>query len=73
MQHNNGLVLVIEEINSILDIEVKKIIDEAYVKAKDELTAHIEKLKALARALLEKEVLDAEEVRAIVGIPTPAV
>ena len=36
------------------------------------MTAHTEQLKALAKAL-EKEVLSAEEVRIIVGIPTPAV
>ena len=57
----------------MIDLEIKRIIDEAYVRAKDELTRHGEQLKALAAALLEKEVLDAEEVRSIVGIQTTPV
>ena len=62
-----------EETARLIDLEIKRIIDEAYAKAKNELTAHMEQLVALAKALLEKEVLDAEEVRAIVGIPAAAV
>jgi len=62
-----------EETAHLIDGEIKRIIDEAYAKAKSELTAHMEQLKALAKTLLEKEVLDAEEVRAIVGIPQAAV
>ena len=58
-----------EEIAHLIDVEIKRIIDECYVRAKNELTAHQEQLKALATALLEKEVLDAEEVKRIVGIP----
>ena len=58
-----------EEIAHLIDVEVKRIIDECYVRAKNELTAHGEQLKTLATALLEKEVLDAEEVKRIVGIP----
>ena len=58
-----------EETARMIDIEIKKIIDESYVRAIAELTAHKDQLKRLAKALLEKEVLDAEEVRAIVGIP----
>ncbi len=58
-----------EEIAHLIDVEIKRIIDECYVRAKNELTAHHEQLKTLATALLEKEVLDAEEVKRIVGIP----
>jgi len=58
-----------EEIAHLIDVEVKKIIDDSYLRAKNELTAHHEQLKTLATALLEKEVLDAEEVKRIVGIP----
>ncbi len=57
-----------EEIAHEIDIEIKRIIDECYVRAKHELTTHAEQLKTLATALLEKEVLDAEEVKRIVGI-----
>ena len=62
-----------EETARLIDGEIKRIIDEAYVKAAHELTEHMEQLKALAKALLEKEVLSAEEVRNIVGIPQIAV
>ncbi len=61
-----------EETARAIDAEVKRIIDESYDRAKKELSSHLDKLKTLATALLEKEVLDAEEVRAIVGIPAPA-
>ncbi|MEK7867963.1 MAG: cell division protein FtsH, partial [Candidatus Omnitrophota bacterium] len=49
-----------------IDKEIRKIIEECYKRAKDELTANVEKLKALAETLLEKEVLDSEEVKKIV-------
>lgn len=62
-----------EETAKLIDGEVRRLIDEAYVRAKKELTAHQEELKKLATTLLEKEVLDAEEVRALVGFVTPAV
>ena len=62
-----------EETARQIDGEIKMIIDEAYQKAKSELTRHMEQLKSLATILLEKEVLDAEEVRKIVGIPAPAI
>jgi cell division protease FtsH len=62
-----------EETARMIDAEIKRIIDEGYARAKDELTRNLDKLKALATKLLEKEVLDAEEVRQIVGIPQAAV
>lgn len=62
-----------EETARMIDVEVKKIIDESYERAKTELLAHQDQLKKLAVTLLEKEVLDAEEVRVIVGIPKAAV
>ena len=50
-----------------IDKEIRKIIEECYKRAKDELTANVDKLKALAETLLEKEVLDLEEVKKIVS------
>jgi cell division protease FtsH len=61
-----------EETARIIDLEIKRIIDDSYERAKSQLLANLDKLKMLAEKLLEKEVLDAEEVRAIVGIPAPA-
>jgi len=53
----------------LIDEEIKRIIDEAYQRAKKELSAHSDRLKKLAETLLEKEVLDAEEVKQIIALP----
>ncbi len=45
-----------------IDEEVSRIVRECYEEAKGLLTANIEALKALARALLEKEVLSSNEI-----------
>lgn len=50
-----------EETSSKIDIEVKKIIDKAYNKAKEILTMHSDKLHIVANLLLEKEKIDGEE------------
>ena len=60
-----------EETARIIDEEVKKIIDLSYQRAKELLTSNTDKLKALAEALLEKEVLEAEEARKITGLSAP--
>ena len=57
-----------EETARLIDEEVKKIVDEGYTKAKDLLQQNLEKLKNLSNALLEKEVLDGEEVKRLLGI-----
>ena len=49
-----------------IDKEVRKIVDECYERAKEELSNNSKKLKALAEKLLEKEVMDSEEVKGIV-------
>jgi cell division protease FtsH len=57
-----------DETANIIDQEVKKIIDTCYDKAKSELLKNKDKLKVLAERLLEKEVMDDEEVKATVGL-----
>ena len=52
----------------IIDEEVKHIVDAAYLKAKTILATHMDQLKILSTALLEKEVLDGEEVKKLTGI-----
>ncbi|RLF31542.1 MAG: cell division protein FtsH, partial [Thermoplasmata archaeon] len=52
----------------VIDSEIKRIVEEAYQQAKKLLEENIDKLKILAQALLQQEILDAEEVRRIVGI-----
>ncbi|MEI6567826.1 MAG: cell division protein FtsH, partial [Verrucomicrobiota bacterium] len=49
-----------------IDIEVKRIIDEAYLIAKDLLTMHRDKLELIATSLLEHETLDGHQVEEIV-------
>jgi cell division protease FtsH len=57
-----------EETARLIDEEVKRIVDEGYAKAKGLLQQSMDKLKLLSNALLEKEVLDGEEVKRLVGI-----
>jgi cell division protease FtsH len=48
-----------------IDDEVRRLVNDAYNKAKEMLSANINGLKKLAEALLEKETLDGKEVDAI--------
>lgn len=50
-----------------IDLEIKRLITENYERSKRILTEHRVTLKALADALLEKEVLDALEIHQIVS------
>ena len=67
-----------EQIALEIDHEVRRLIVESYERTKRMLTEHIHTLRALAEALLEKEVLDSLEVDQIVNQgnfveePTPA-
>ena len=54
-----------EETSAKIDEEVKKIIDNGYIRAKEILTMHSDKLHAVANLLLEKEKVDGEEFTAI--------
>jgi cell division protease FtsH len=45
-----------------IDLEIKRFVTENYERAKGVLTEQMTSLKALAEALLEKEVLDAPEI-----------
>ncbi len=56
-----------EETASIIDEEVKSIVDFAYKKAEEILRQHIDKLHCVAGILLEKEKIDGEEFDAIFG------
>jgi cell division protease FtsH len=61
-----------DKTSEIIDEEVKRIIDEAKVNASKILREHQDKLKNLADRLIEKEILDAEEVERIMkGEPEP--
>ncbi|MEW5800036.1 MAG: ATP-dependent zinc metalloprotease FtsH [Bacteroidota bacterium] len=51
-----------EDTGRIIDEEVKKIISTAEKRTTEILTENIDKLHALANALLEREILDSEEI-----------
>jgi len=55
-----------------IDKEIRRIIEECYQRAKNELNSNVDKLRSLAEKLLEKEVMDSEEVKRIV-FPEPSV
>ncbi len=56
---------VSEETARLIDLEVRRIVENAEAKARAILTGHLESLHTLAQALLEYETLSGEEVRTI--------
>jgi cell division protease FtsH len=52
-----------EETARKIDEEVKAILEEAYKKAKSILTERIEKLREVASVLLDKEIIEGEELK----------
>jgi len=50
----------------LIDVEIKRLLNESYERAKTLLKTHHKELKLLAEALLKYETLDAEDVKAIV-------
>ncbi len=61
-----------EETAREIDVEVKRIVDETEMRVKDLLTKRDRDLKAIAQRLLEKEVLEGEELRQLLGKRTLA-
>jgi cell division protease FtsH len=49
----------------LIDDEVKRIVDEAYLRAKKILEDRMDVLHRMANALLERETLDADEIKII--------
>ena len=56
-----------EETSKMIDHEVRKLIDEAYVRTKKLLNEKKEQVEKLAEALLEKEVLFQSDVEILIG------
>ncbi len=48
---------------SLVDSETKSIVEQAYKRAKEILTEHIDQLHTLAKALLEYELLSGDEIK----------
>jgi len=58
-----------EQTAVLIDEEVRRLVDSCYQRARQLLSDHRETLDQLATRLLEKEVLDGEEVKRLVGLP----
>ena len=56
-----------EETSRLIDEEVRKLIDAAYVRTKNLLTERMEQVKTLAKELLEKEVLYQSDLERLIG------
>lgn len=56
-----------EETAREIDVEVKKLIDDAHARAVQILTEHRDELEKLAQTLLEKETISAAEVDVLLG------
>ena len=56
-----------EETGKIIDEEVRKIIEEAYIRTKKLLTEKRAQVETIARTLLEKEVLHKSDVEELIG------
>ncbi len=61
-----------EQTAVLIDEEIRRLVDAAYQRAHQTLIDHRGQLDALAVVLLEKEVLDGEEVKKIIGYVPPA-
>jgi cell division protease FtsH len=61
-----------ERTAQLVDDEVKRLVDEAYARATEILTANRPLLDAIAVALLERETIDREDLdRLVKGLPLP--
>jgi cell division protease FtsH len=56
-----------EQTAILIDEEIRRLVDACYERARQTLLAHRAQLETLANALLEREVLDGEEVKKLVG------
>ena len=57
-----------EQTAVLIDNEVRSIVDGCYARARDLITEHQDKLRTWP-TLLEKEVLESDEIRQLVGLP----
>ena len=65
---------VSEHTAELVDTELKRLLGEAYERARGILTQHRDRLDRLAAALLERETLDREEVEMVLaGQPLPPI
>ncbi|HEV8439840.1 MAG TPA: ATP-dependent zinc metalloprotease FtsH [Methylomirabilota bacterium] len=58
-----------EDTAILIDSEIKRIVTECAARARQMIEANLEKLHTLARALLERESLDGEEIARLLRVP----
>ena len=56
-----------EKTNEVIDQEIRKMVEEAYKRAKNIIREHVDELKALANRLLEREVIFSDDLVDIFG------
>ncbi len=61
--HSANNKLISDKTSETIDLEVRRIIDEGYVFAKDILTKHIGQLHLLAKELIKRETLSGQEIQ----------
>src|SRR5690606_23986334 len=61
--------LYAEETARLIDAEVKRILEEAHALARDILTRHRAELETITRRLLEREVMEGDELRSLLPPP----
>ena len=64
--------LYAEETAQKIDAEIKRIVTEAHEKAREILTANRDNLERVTRRLLEVEVMEGDELRQLLGMPSDA-
>jgi cell division protease FtsH len=60
-----------EKTAEAIDAEVKALVESAYKQAKAVLSKHRKKLELLAKTLLEREIIEGDELDALLGMKSP--
>ena len=55
------------ELQNVINMEVRRLLDESYQRAKDIILSHKKEWTTLAEGLLERETLSGEEIREMIG------
>lgn len=58
-----------EEIAYAIDQEIRAIIDDCFIRVKEIITTHRDLLESMTQLLLEKEVLEGDELASLLGYP----
>jgi cell division protease FtsH len=61
-----------EQTGAVVDAEIRRIVEEAHTKAREALRTHEAALHRLAAALLEHEVVERDEIAAIINATAPS-